>query len=380
MIYVIGAIIGLLASFYKKEKSVFALILLYAFTIYSFNSSNPDLVNYQNQYIGNFFGFNEPVYIGLVYLSQTLGLNFWVFRAAIAAIGLCLIGKTIYDYSPYPNINMFLFVLYPLIIDVVQIRFFLAYSIIVYSIRFILNYRDKRKISDIVKFFIALFLATGTHYSAVMYIILVVLMLNVEKRKTLVYVIVPITIILIFTNLPSVAGIASSFLVQRKVNRWILGEKNTTALNILRILVTRLSILFVLSLFVIMRRKRTIIPESSTKVSFRRKDISMNKYLSQNRLLFLATLYTELFCFLEIVVASEYERLTRPALVWGGILASRLLYRMEKNHRYICTLIWILLIVFYFLSQMLFQGVRYTNLKYFEYVFREVMENNLLYK
>ena len=99
MIYFVGASIGLLAYFFKKDKYVFALIATYAFTLFAFNTSNPDLVNYENQYIGKFFGFTEPVYIGLGYLFQSLGLNFWVFRGAIAVIGLILIGKTIYDYS-----------------------------------------------------------------------------------------------------------------------------------------------------------------------------------------------------------------------------------------------------------------------------------------
>lgn len=146
MIYVTGLLVGILAWIRKKDRAVFCLVFLYAFSIFVFNTDNPDFTNYQNQYYGATGGYSEPIFTALVFLFRSIGFNFWVFRGFVAFAGLALISRTICKYSPYPNLSLFLFLLYPFVIDVVQIRFFLAYSIIVYSIKYIINYQESRKL------------------------------------------------------------------------------------------------------------------------------------------------------------------------------------------------------------------------------------------
>ena len=83
MIYVIGLLVGILAFIRKKDKKVFFLVLLYAFSIFAFNTDNPDLVNYQNQYLGLFVVSTEPIYMGLGLFCRRIGFNFWIFSSTV---------------------------------------------------------------------------------------------------------------------------------------------------------------------------------------------------------------------------------------------------------------------------------------------------------
>lgn len=102
-------------------------------------------------------------------------------------------------------------------------------------------------------------------------------------------------------------------------------------------------------------------------------DIETNAYL------FLAVLYIDIFSLLELLVASEYERMSRPALIVGSILACRQLYSMEKRNQIICSFILFAFVLLYFVGEMYFQDT-YDQIIYFEWVFRRVMENNLLFR
>lgn len=102
----------------------------------------------------------------LAYLGNVIGLSYQLFRTLVAIIGLLLIQKTILDFTKKYNLVFLLYFIYPFILDVIQIRNFLAASIVVFSLRFII--KNSRK--DDVKYLIAILIAASVHSVSVFFI------------------------------------------------------------------------------------------------------------------------------------------------------------------------------------------------------------------
>lgn len=377
MSYVLGGALGVLSFSRKNGKLIFVLVISYALIIFIFNKDNPDLFAYQEHFAGRLNDFSEPIYISGGMLFDALGLNFWIYRAFLAVLGVYLISGTIKKFSPYPAFNLFLYILYPFIIDVVQIRFFTGYAFVIYSIKYIIYYRNTKDKKNVFWFIISIIIGTGFHYSIIMYLVLLLLFFDIKKHKLFFYIVIPLFLIFTISNIDLLAPVVGLILGESKTRSWILREKNATLVNIIRILVTRSTILIIIYFFSLFKKNRGYIaalsqPELLHKRSFF-YDIETNAYL------FLAVLYIDIFSLLELLVASEYERMSRPALIVGSILACRQLYSMEKRNQIICSFILFAFVLLYFVGEMYFQDT-YDQIIYFEWVFRRVMENNLLFR
>ena len=370
MSYLIGGILGIAAVIKKNNKLLFALLFAYAFIVFAFNVSNPDLLNYSMNYTGK-YRILEPIYNALVVLFNNAGVSFWVFRGFIAFIGLVLVSDIIIRYSPYPNLVFFLYLLYPFVIDIVQFRSFISLAIMIFSVRFIIDYHLTEHKLNIIFFLTCLILATGIHYAAVFYSILLLLFLDVRKNKFLFYFIIPVCVVVATVFVPRLAGILFELLGEGKTATWISAHADISLFMIFRITLMRVSPFLLI-----------VIAEHTKKSDHYLLDKNLNKRVdidneNINFYLILSSYYMVLYSVMELAIATDYERLSRFSLVICTIALSRVVYKLEKHNKHIYTGLFIIYYIIFFFTNM------YANwtgrFLYIEGVFRRVMENNLIF-
>ncbi len=152
----------------------FILLLLFIWIVFAFNSNNPDYRIYNNWYDSTRqYGVMNRFELGFSYLmffSVKLGLSYQQFNVFVATVGLFLIGISLYKYCRYPFLTLCLYSLYPFVFDVVQIRNFLAEAIILFAIRYLIEFNIK----NLIKYIGFCAIAMLFHVSSAFYLLFLV--------------------------------------------------------------------------------------------------------------------------------------------------------------------------------------------------------------
>ncbi len=219
MIYMIAfflCLFSVLSIYSNREVRLLSIFfLLFLIMIFCGNNENPDYVGYKFKYdsIKNHnatdFVFSNP-YIGfnmLQFICHAIGLNYQAFLFIVALLGYALIINTLHYFHANMSYVLLLYLFYPFFYDVIQIKNFLAMSIVIYSIRYLLNNTK----SATLKYVVLIILASLFHIVSVSYLLL---LLTKLKRKVPLYILaflssvsVAILIRLRLINLSSVASI-----------------------------------------------------------------------------------------------------------------------------------------------------------------------------
>ncbi len=389
MIYGIWGILGILSFFKKNSKTGLLVLTLFILAVFCFNTSNPDLYAYQQQYSASRpLFYTEPLFVALEFLFSNAGLSYEFFRFFLALVSLLLVVNTIYKYSPYPTLVLFLYSIYPLTIDVVQFRFFVGWTVILFAIRFIVAYQTEKKLKYILLYFLFLVLAAGCHYACILYGILGLMFFDIDKHKLLYFVIIPAGVIILLASIQRLLPLIASIIGGQKAYLWAERERSASILNILRVLVTSYTPLLLVVLAAFCKRSAAFLKIAGAHVPTGLKmflgnittkiqqDNSCFFNFRTNKTLFLCLFYIELFSFMQLTITIEYERMMRLGLIISAILISRLIYYMEEKNKTIWFTLLLLLFISYFSSVMFFMG---RVQPHFERVFLEVMENNSLF-
>ena len=147
------------------------LSILLLWILFSFCSEVPDYRNYafvfQRLNWGDDYHSVETGYWLLCKFAVFLGLDFSVFRKIYGLIGLTLMGSTAIRYIDKPYRVFLLYFLYPFLLDLVQIRHFMACSIVIFGIRDL----EEFKVENIVKYCLCVLLAVTQHSIAIVYLV-----------------------------------------------------------------------------------------------------------------------------------------------------------------------------------------------------------------
>lgn len=153
----------------KKIFFIFSLILL--FILIAFNTWSPDLESYKihyKSYNEQFVKYSvEPLTLFIMKYANMLGFTFEQYQFFVAFIIIVLLYKSLVNYSPLPAFVLSCFYFIPFFPNVVQVRSFLAYSILIYALKFL---NDKK-----IKFWTLFFLAFLAHYSVLIFLPLIFL-------------------------------------------------------------------------------------------------------------------------------------------------------------------------------------------------------------
>lgn len=173
MSYIIAfsALFFTLVSSFFRNSGLFALLLIPIILIlFGANYSNPDYENYlaayelQKQEI--VFETSQIGFIILMKLSSWLGLTYTGFLISVSIIGIFLIYKIVIKYTTKPNFVFALYFIHPFFLDIVQVKHFLAMSIVVFSTQFLIE----NKLTYKYKYISGILIASSIHYISLFFI------------------------------------------------------------------------------------------------------------------------------------------------------------------------------------------------------------------
>lgn len=150
---------------------LFVLIFIFMWILFGGNTANADYLNYKNVYdLLNQYGDYSAIEVGfrfLCKLGNRIGLNYNQFLAVFSFIGLSLIASTVHKYTNKISAVFCLYFIYPFLLDIVQIRNFMAMAIIIFGIRYLID-NNKR---GVIKYILCVLLASTFHNTAFFYLI-----------------------------------------------------------------------------------------------------------------------------------------------------------------------------------------------------------------
>ncbi len=364
--YIAGLITGGICFTKKESKLAYLLAGVYAWILFGFNTNNLDYANYKGRFEGAGGAITEPVFLFILKVFRKLGFRYQSFLCVYAAVCLILLSVIIIKYSPYPAAVFFLYLVFPFCLDTVQIRFFLASSIVLVALCLILKYKTNKKLLYIAGFVLLVGLATGIHYSAALYMIFIVLFLDEKRAGFILYCLIPAAMLAGCAALPHIPDLLGAFIGMDKANAWLGSLEVASMTRVIRLVMIRGGLLFLCLI---------------AKHLPWREDVRFDESGTAAQVddgLLLLTLYSLLFTIFEAVLGSSYERLTRPGLLTGLIYISRKISLTDKKTR---TLMWILMAGLVLLNfyAALFLGINRGGTNFFESVFLNMFRNNAVF-
>nr|WP_281247596.1 EpsG family protein [Haemophilus paracuniculus] len=344
-----------LGFIFKRNCLVKYLLISYIFILMAFNTYNADFENYQNMYnaIGNgtYGGWiTDFGYVALVNLGNSFGLTYADFLIVYFGVTALLLLKIVNKYSAYPNAVLSLILLYPLFINIIQLRSFLALLIIVYA----LQYLTERNFKNIAKFITAIVLATSLHLSSIFFGILLIFFI---RNRVYILILGILAFILLIAISPFLVDLINTISVG-KLDSYT--ENNYITLNkvIRTISIGMASIILIASL------KYTLI-----------KDGAISKY--DNTLANVAILIL-LLSSIAILFSNEFERYSRLGYLLSYILYFNILATNSVNQikKILLSILFSATIFGYIFFQYYFRASN--DIPFAEAVFQTIIENNSL--
>lgn len=369
MSYCIAAFLEIMAILRKNSMVVFGLVFLFMVMMFGGNTYNPDYINYSSTYHWNGMPDYEPLARILFKGARDLGIPFQMFFAMWGIVCLILIASFIQKYSSNPTLVLALYMIWPFCIDVVQIRFYMAYAIVLHAISHIIDYQVTHQKRHVVLYFVLMAVSVGFHYSAILFFVFTPLLFDVNKYKMIQGALIPLLFMIAVFSIPVLKPIIGLVIGTGKVNTWLNYRVGSLA-NTIRLFIVRASLIVIeiMSFFAIQNTGT-----SELRLDKQRSD----KEETVDICLFLFSLYSMMFISMELIFDTQYERLSRLGLVLFYILMSRRTARMEQKNKTLFSGILIAYVVLYFFI-MMFRN-KAGEIIWLDKVLRPVFENNLFF-
>lgn len=391
MVYLIWAVLGVLAFVYKKNKYVTIMVFAFIAILFCCNTANADLDNYIRQYNGVKIYASEPLYNLFGQWFFAMGADFYIFRGFFFLLALVLITWTLCRLTPYPAPALFMYSVYPLSLDVTQIRYAIAYSIVFFGVYYLMRFQNTHKKADLIIFLLSVLIATGFHYVCALFAILGLLALDIRKHRVLYLIVIPFIVIAALSMVDRLAPIVANVIGLGKTMMWITFERKTSFIRLARIMISRLMLpvfSIVLAFSVKNENYKRIYGGRTNSLGLKvspaeklylpEKDPRGYYSIRNNRFLFTCMYYICLYSILELTIAGDYERLARLGLLIGSALVTRLMFYLEEADRRLMMFLYLCIFAIIFVFVMFFMK-NTDSQPYIGYVFRQVMESNSVF-
>ena len=348
-------------GFIKQNSKIIAFLLFaLLWVMFGWSSGNADYANYERGYswAHGALRFNTELGTQLLYkLFILAGLEYRHYIIIISLIGLLLIFKTIKTYTNNIAFVLALYFLFPFIIDVVQARNFLTMSIVLYATHYLIQ--EKRR--GTLKFVILVLLASTIHYSALFYLLFLLVKKRSLRSLTLLSLLVTsIGLILSYTNL--IPLLVKQFIPPEKVHHWFSNRFNWGIL--IAILIYAFSYFFIYYAYLKIKSKTetegqlAVNDTSNNNLRFARAVYKINMVL--------------LMAFPLYVFNMIFFRLYRNILILNFILYAICLYNLEPKSKEkllfgFCIVLFTVCLSIYF-----------TMYSFYDTVFLPLFQNNIL--
>ena len=181
VLYFIGILLGLL---WDKSRLVRFYQLSVVWTLYVFNTANADMGSYKMIYYGH-YGKHEvgfEFWRGLFAQNNIAFEMFWLVSMSIVVIAIFLASKKLFCEIHNGAISFMMLV--PLLGMVISLRNSMASAVIFAAITWFFRC-DSRRISNKFKFIICVFLAASFHYTALFFLIVLMVKEELPSKKSL---------------------------------------------------------------------------------------------------------------------------------------------------------------------------------------------------
>lgn len=165
----------------KKSKLITWLIFLFMWIMGAFCVGIADEPIYMSRYNnpGLWLSVTEYGFQIIISFCHALGLNYTGFRGVVIGIEIILVGITVLRYAKYPNIVLLFFIICPFPLNVAQLRSSLATSVMIFSLRFLIDENERKTMMlklnvNEVLFILCILMATLIHTSSVVWLTLLI--------------------------------------------------------------------------------------------------------------------------------------------------------------------------------------------------------------
>lgn len=294
-----------------KSKRFELLIILLCGALIYFGHDIPDFASYENAYIYIESGVHyTDTGIGWLWISRIgnyFGLTYREFATTIYVLSAILVRYSLNEYITNFKCRRFvwsLYLIFPALLDCVQIRFWVAQAIFFFALKFLFQ----KKLKGYLLYLLLILIASTIHSSSLFYLLFLLMPFFEKIKNALAYVVLILSIVLLFfkNNIVSLIGLVIN---QHRVERYFQSNDGTGLYGFI-------AYVFILALFSLISKRSLKCLNSS--ISTKQKSYIQNVYkisVLMWLLLPLSTFDTNIF------------RLQRP--LW--ILIYVLLFMMYEN-------------------------------------------------
>lgn len=219
VIYILLIIVGLTQ---RKHNFLYAVLMAAFLAFCTYNGTKAaDFENYEAVYkwigAGNRYTDTGVGWYWICVLSNKVGLSYSALKAILIFISFVLLNTTINNFGikRYKSIVLALYLLYPALSECVQIRFFVAECIIIYSLKWIKDY----SFFNVVKYVLSVLIASSIHSACFFYFFFLLIPFFEKIKKVLAYIVVILSGVILFAK-PFIIRIASIFLNYARIERY----------------------------------------------------------------------------------------------------------------------------------------------------------------
>lgn len=191
LLYIIGLILIILSLFENKSKFCCILLLLYMIMLMAYSYGNADYSTYELYYTlyGNNISFstlfsNNGLFKTMCYIFTKFGLSYKELLIFMTLLGFYNLFSAANKFLINKNILFVLYFLYPYLMDITQIRNFLAMTFLIKGCSFLI--KDGNKVKSCLLFCIYDLIASLLHVTFVFY--LVFLLIKFINKKNIKYI------------------------------------------------------------------------------------------------------------------------------------------------------------------------------------------------
>lgn len=173
---------------YSKDGRIITLsyVILTAllWILMGFNTSSADISYYKSLFIRAKEGISyhavETGFWLLVKGSVKIGFSYELFLIIYTMIGLLLISSSVIKYSNKPGLVLLAYLCYPFLLDVAQIRHFMATAIFIYAIRYLQKFNFK----NLIKYCVLILIASSQQIIALAYLFFLIVYVTNQAYAT----------------------------------------------------------------------------------------------------------------------------------------------------------------------------------------------------
>lgn len=192
MLYAISGLVLCMALMRNKSKIVYGALVVLMFILMAYSYGNADFSTYEMYFriYGSDLSFsvlllNNGLFKVLCALFTRIGLNYYHLLIFLTVVGLYNLHTTAKKFIDYKCIVFGLYFIYPFVMDITQLRNFVAMSFLLKGCSYLIDDDNDKDKKGIVPFVICNVIASLFHITFVFYFVL--LLIKVINKNNLKY-------------------------------------------------------------------------------------------------------------------------------------------------------------------------------------------------